>query len=145
MEIQVSPLTSGTIVKIYNSNRGQDYVIIGQSQNKLLMAKNSAITNDGSLFKQTKLYTIDMVPMFKETDPFYFVPKVKRVVGHRSLSAIKKEDLVTLVNATSRFYGEGIEGRVEIVDLLNTFELLKLKDEVYPGLDVPDIKKIVSY
>lgn len=144
MELQVSPLTSGTIIKVYNSNRGQDYVVLGQSkrEGKLVLAKNNAITNDGTLFKQTKLYTLDIVALFKETDPFYFVPKVRRVVGHRSLSEIKKTDLSNLSLKAEWYAGLGLE---KLNDIIESFELLKIRDEVYPPIDTPDIKKVVNY
>lgn len=144
MEIQINPLTTGTIIKIYNSNRGQDYVVLGRSKKDhlLIMAKNSAITNDGKLFKQSKLYTLDMTAMFKASDPFYFVEKVKRVVGHRTLDDVKKEKLISLATGQT-FYKNGEKSK--LLSSLNTFEILKNKDEVYPPLDTPDIKKVISY
>lgn len=143
MELTINPLRSGTIIKIYASNRGQDYVIIGKSieKKKLFLVKNSAITNNGLLFTQSKLYSLDIVPMFQKTDPFYFVPKIKRVVGHRILGDIKKDVLINLVNGTQSFYND----INPVINSLNSFESLKTMDEVYPPLDTPDINKVVRY
>ncbi len=145
MEIPISPLRSGTIIKIYNSNRGQDYVLLGKSkaQNKIVMVKNSAITNEGKLFKQTKLYFLDMESMFQTTDPFYFVPKVKRVVGHRSFVDVKKETLSALLSSSGSFYTK--QSMEDLIKIINSFETLRLKDEVYPPIDTPDINKVVKY
>lgn len=144
MELQINPLTTGTIVKIYNSNRGQDYVIIGQSKDEktVVAVKNNAVTNDGGLFKQTKLYFLDLTPMFKETDPFYFVPKVKRIVGHRVLDE-KFLNKAALSSLNMTWYPGNFT--TKLGKILDSFETLKRKDEVYPHLTVPDIKKVISY
>jgi hypothetical protein len=131
------------MVKIYNSNRGQDYVVIGkaQKQSKVVMVKNSAITNNGSLFSQTKLYFLDMACLFKETDPFYFVPKIRRVVGHRTLNESSLKSVLNTLNMA--WYP--IDFKIELDKIIENFEILKYKDEIYPPLNVPDIKKAVNY
>lgn len=137
MELQVNPLSTGTIVKIYNANRGQDYVVLGFSKryNKMLLAKNTCILNDGGVYEKSKIYSLDVDCMFNKTDPFYFVPKVKRVSGHRTLNETSVKNWIAKQDSTDDVMSQA----------LKTFEVLKYRDEVFPPLDAPDIKKVINY
>ena len=142
MEFLFDPLISGDIVKFYNHNRGADYVLLGicPLSKKAVFVKNNAVTNNGGLFKQTKLYFEDLERMFKPTDNFFMINKVKRIVGKRKLETVSSDFLVSLYK--DQWYKESL---VEFKTILGSFKALETSDEVYPPMSAPDFKKNVLY
>jgi len=123
------PLTTGSVVKIWNENRGHDYVIIGISgsspNKKIALVKNTCINNNGKFHASTtKIHSWIKI---KKIEDFNTADRVVRVEGVRSINREHVADFVR--------------------DRCNNLTLRALKrvDDVYPSLSAVDARISTTY
>ncbi|RLA61412.1 MAG: hypothetical protein DRQ78_08725 [Epsilonproteobacteria bacterium] len=123
------PLVTGSVVKIWNENRGHDYVIVGiqgrSGHKKLGLVKNTCINNDGSFHAATR--KIHSWIKVEQMEDFGTAPRVVRVEGSRVISR----------NHVTNFVRSRCGNR--------SLRSLKASDEVYPDLGSIDARSATSY
>jgi len=123
------PLTTGTVVKIWNENRGHDYVIIGiknsRTNKELALVKNTCINNDGRFHASTK--KIHSWIKIKKVEDFSTAVRVVRVEGVRTINRTHVADFV----------------RNRCGD--TTIRSLRGSDSIYPSLSAVDARTSTSY
>jgi hypothetical protein len=123
------PLVTGSVVKIWQENRGHDYVILGirgtSGNRKLGLLRNTCINNDGEIHAATnKIHKwVDV----EQLDEFNTAIRVKRVEGSREVSR------------------EGIRNFVRCRVGDTAIRALKDTDEVYPELHAVDARSASMY
>ena len=123
------PLVTGSIIKIWQENRGHDYMVLGvkgiAGNKKLGLIRNNCVNNDGEIHAATK--RIHKWIDIEKQDGFNTVANAKRVEGTRSYSRTGIRNFV--------------RGRIHDVSL----KALKLSDEIYADLGAIDSRSSSLY
>jgi hypothetical protein len=91
--MEMYPIETGTLVKIWQENRGHDYMVIGlnRGDRTLSLIKNNCINSDGVIHGATQKMSQRTgefhkeIPIedFLEGDGSRVAPRIKRVIGTR--------------------------------------------------------------
>lgn len=128
--MNIEPLETGSIVKIWHGNRGHDYIVLGVqgrgASKQLGLLKNTCLNDDGNVRSNTrKMHSWADV---EQMEDFGTVSKISRVCGTRVI--------------TNR---AGINDFVRDKLRNTTLRALKPRDEVYADFDAPDARIAASY
>lgn len=128
--MNIEPLKTGSIVKIWHGNRGHDYVVLGVqgrgASKKLGLLKNSCLNEDGKIRSNTKVMHswVDVEQM----EDYGVANKISRVCGTRAI-------------ASRGGVADFVRNRLENHEL----RALKASDEVYANFDSADARLGTSY
>lgn len=128
--MNIEPLETGSIVKIWHGNRGYDYVVLGVqgrgTSKKLGLLKNTCLNDDGNVRVNTK--KIHSWAGVEQMEDFGVANKIKRVCGTR-------------VNMSRGAINDFVRNRLEN----STMRALKASDEIYANFDAADARLAASY
>lgn len=129
------PLVTGTVLKIWNHNRGHDYMVAGfnRGDKTLSLIKNNCINNDGKIHASTQKFSQRTGSFHKEIlveelfDGASTAPRVTRVMGTRDFD---KAHL-------SQYVREVVGSR--------TLVALKADHAVYPPIECTDARSATVF
>lgn len=127
--MEISPLKTGEIVKIWHGNRGYDYVILGVqgtgADRKLGLLKNTCLNDNGYVRLNTrKMHS--WVPV-KQMEEYGVANRIKRICGTRVMN---KHGITAFVRH-----------RLKNVRM----RALKESDEIYANASANDARIATSY
>lgn len=123
------PLVTGSVIKIWQENRGHDYMVVGVkgrgAAKRLGLLRNTCVNNSGEIHAATN--KIHKWVKVEHLDDLNMAVKVKRVEGTRSYT---RDGIRSFVRNRIRDMG---------------LRALKASDDIYPSLSAIDSRSSSIY